>query len=167
MSDLATTLSDYTLPELMVPVLRPGNTASVVAELCRAMERTGRVTDGLAFYATVMRREQACSTAAPGGWALPHARVEGLAQLSFAVGRTATEMDWLEAQGQPVHLVFLLAVPEGDTSYLRLVSGLARLNQDPVRLKGLLSAADGEAMFRALREISLPRPPSSNRLAKG
>jgi mannitol/fructose-specific phosphotransferase system IIA component (Ntr-type) len=159
MSEITTTLADYTLPELILPELRLDSTAAAVAELCRALARAGRVPDGLAFYAAVMHREQICSTATPEGWALPHARIKGLAQLSFAVGKIAVPMDWMETRGQAVRLVFLCAVPEGDTTYLRFISALARLSQDPVRRNELQGAADREAVLQVLREVALSRPP--------
>lgn len=160
----ATTLADFTLPELMLAGLHSESTGDVVGKLCQAMEWAGRVPDSRAFYDAVMAREKICSTAAPEGWALPHARIQGLKQLSFAVAKPRTALDWLGAEGQPVRVVFLFAVPEGDMTYLRLIAGVARLTMDQPQMKQLAEATQAGAMFEVLRAIPMP-PPAGIRAA--
>lgn len=161
MPDKTPTLADFTAPGLLLPALRTRRTASVIGELCAALERANRLSAPLAFYDAVLRHEQACCTAIAPGWALPHARLPGLARLSFALGRSAVDLDWLERGEHPVRLVFLCAVPDADSStYMALLSGLARLSQDPVLLESLHRAPDSQAMFAILQQIRL-RPMSS------
>ncbi len=153
------TLAHYTSPELIVPQLQSRGTAAVLAELCSGLERTGRVADLLTFYNAVVSHERLSSTAMPPGWALPHARIKGLPRLSFTLGRSATPLDWQEAGGPGVSLVFLFAVPEEDgASYMNLLSALAKFSQDPVRWQALLYAADSQSMFETLQRIPLRQP---------
>lgn len=149
------TVAHYTEPSLILPLLRSRDAAGVAAELCSALQRQGRINDLLPFYHAVLNHESLSSTAMSPGWALPHARSAGIARLSFTLGRTAEPLAWFG--GQAVNLIFLFAVPESDgTSYLSLVSALARLSQDRWRLERLADALDNQTMFDVLREVPLP-----------
>ncbi len=158
MPHLATSLADYTQPGLIVPELKSGGTAGVIGELCTALEEHGRVKDALEVYNAVIHRELVCSTAAPPGWAMPHARIRSQAQLAFAVGRTARDLDWLGEGGEPVRLVFLFVVPEHDIStYLSVLAGMAKLSQAPDTCAVFFKPPQPEQMFDVLREISIPQ----------
>jgi mannitol/fructose-specific phosphotransferase system IIA component (Ntr-type) len=156
------TIAQYTTPGLLIPQLSQTEPVAVIRELCQALEREGRLTDPGSFVETVIRNERQRSTAMSPGWALPHARSSGLTQLSFALGRSVTPIEWFGESAERVHMVFLFAVPEAAAAnYLALVSGLARLNQDPAQLEKLFCAPDAAAMFEILGQIELrpPRPP--------
>lgn len=156
--DTVSTLAHYTSPELIVPELRARGTAAVIGELCTAMQREGRLEDPLAFSKAVMSHELRCSTAMPPGWALPHARVKGLTRLSFALGRSPVDLDWLEQGGLGVRMVFLFAVPDPDNgAYMSLLAALAKLGLNPTCLARLLQAPDRWAMLELLRQAPLPQ----------
>jgi mannitol/fructose-specific phosphotransferase system IIA component (Ntr-type) len=150
------TLADYTAPSLMLPFLRSRDATSVTAELCSTLERQGRVSDLLPFYHGVISHEALSSTVISPGWALPHARVAGIPQLSFVLGRAAEPLTWFG--GEPVTMVFLFAVPESEAAtYLKLLAALARLSGDHLRLERMADAHDSQTMFNVLREAHLPK----------
>jgi mannitol/fructose-specific phosphotransferase system IIA component (Ntr-type) len=154
----ALTLADYTDARLMTPLLRGRDAQSVIEELCSVLEREGRLNGCLPFRDAVLRRELLCSTATTPGFALPHARVEGIPRLSFAVGRSTDPILWCGPRGEPVRLIFLFAVPESAPgSYLTLISALARSTRDPLLLNGLLTASGSEAMFTILQSVQVTR----------
>lgn len=158
MPHLGTSLADYTQPGLIVPELKSGGTAGVIGELCSALKEQGRVKDALEVYNAVIHRELVCSTAAPPGWAMPHARIRSQARLAFAVGRTARDLDWLGEGEEPVRLVFLFVVPEHDTfTYLSVLAGMAKLSQSSGHLRSLFQAPTPEQIFDVLRQISIPQ----------
>src|SRR3974377_461263 len=108
------TLADFTSPGLVIPHLRGPDAASVIQELSQALQREGHVPDLLPFYHAALNGEFLLSTDREAGMALPHARLAGLRELSFALGRGDTPMVW-GGRGTPsVWLVFLLAVPATD-----------------------------------------------------
>jgi PTS system nitrogen regulatory IIA component len=159
-----TTLAQFTRPSLLIPQLRQQEPAGVVGELCSLLHREGQVVELLPFYNAVIAHETASSTATAPGWAMPHARLESLPRLCFAVGRSATPLAWFGEADEPVQLVFLCAVPEHESgTYLALISGLAKLNRDPLRLRRLLEAPESQAMFDLLAQIPvrLPGVPAS------
>jgi mannitol/fructose-specific phosphotransferase system IIA component (Ntr-type) len=155
--DTVTTIAPYTSTGLIVSQLRGRSPAAAIGELCSCFGRENRVNDLLSFYNSVMTLEQVSTTATPPGWAMPHARVKGLARLSFAVGRIAEPLDWYGHGG--IRLVFLFAVPETDgITYRAVLSGLARLSRTPVMRDSLIEAPDSHAMFEVLRQVRMRSP---------
>ena len=149
------TLADFSGPGLVIPALRSLDAATVVAELTQTLEQSDRITDAHEFCSAVLRRELLCSTACSPGFALPHARLDGIERLTFAVGRCVEPLMWFGAT-EPVRLVFLFAVPQdAAAACLNVVSGIARLSQEAARVQQLLAAADSDALFQLLREIQL------------
>jgi hypothetical protein len=55
-------------------------------------------------------------------------------------------------------MIFLFAVSARNAAaYQSVISGLANLGQDHLRLERLVDASDSQTMFEVLREISLPK----------
>jgi mannitol/fructose-specific phosphotransferase system IIA component (Ntr-type) len=159
------TLAEFTSPELIIPELRSRDASGVIAELCSLLQRQGRVTDLLSFYNSAISRELLSSTATSTGWAVPHARLTELSEISFALGRTAEPMLWSDGTNR-VQIVFLFAVPQNEVgTYLRVVSGLARLSQNPARMQRLLTAPDANGMLEELKVVL--REPSTAALRVG
>jgi mannitol/fructose-specific phosphotransferase system IIA component (Ntr-type) len=153
------TVADYTSPDLIVPELLSDTADGVITELCGTLERAGRLHDPPAFQAAVRARELMSPTSFSEGWALPHARLKGLSQLSFALARTRQPVVWPGDGRARVQTVFLFAVPEFEArTYLNLISALAKLNQTSDLLQQLLSAPDARSMYEVLEEVPLRRP---------
>jgi mannitol/fructose-specific phosphotransferase system IIA component (Ntr-type) len=154
----ATTLADFTSPALILPGLRSNDSAGVIAELARALGQEGCVPDPAVFTATVLKREALCSTVMESGMAFPHARLESVPRLAFALGRRAEPLAWGPAGAPPVSLVFLLAVPASEAAgYLALISGLARFSRQPGLIPGLLAAAGSAGMLALLQQVPVKK----------
>jgi mannitol/fructose-specific phosphotransferase system IIA component (Ntr-type) len=156
------TLADFTSPGLIVPRLRGQDAASVIQELCQAMQREKRVPDSLPFYHAALNREFLMGSEWGAGMAIPHARSPGLKELSFALGRSAEPLAWGAKPVRSVRLVFLVAIPATDsTQYLSLISGVARLAKEEDRLIGRLHAAeDTFQMLEVLQQVGLRGSPN-------
>jgi mannitol/fructose-specific phosphotransferase system IIA component (Ntr-type) len=151
-----TTLADYTRPELVVPALHERDTAGIISELSRLLQRQGSVADLLPFYHVALNQELLANSAHSCGIALPHARLSGVKQLCFAFGRTTRPVVWGSKNSCAVQLIFLLAVPATDAAnYLHLLATLARLAHKPERLEALRTARDVQAITQVLEEIKL------------
>lgn len=162
-SDQASSLADFTSPGLLVPQLDARNATGVIQELCLVMAREGRVPDGTDLQQAVLKRESQSSSQMEADMAFPHARLPGLGELSFALGRSAAPLVWQSGGTPAVQLVFLLAVPADDAAgHLRLISGLSRLSRDARALAQLRTAQDAARMFKALQQVTLA--PASGRV---
>jgi len=161
------TLAEFTSPGLIIPSLRGRDVATVIQELSQALQREARVPDLLPFYHAALNREFLVSTEMEAGMAFPHARVAGLKELSFALGRGDEPLSWGAKASRSVRLVFLLAVPATDSiQYLQLISGLARLAKEPALVEKLCSAADTFQILDVLQHVSLRGAATSAPLKK-
>lgn len=150
------TLADFTAPSLIVPRLCGHDAATVIQELAQKMQREGRVPDCLPFYQAALNREFLGSTNMETGMAFPHARMTGLKELAFALGRSDEPLDWGPGAIRPVRLVFLMTIPATDsTQYLWLISGLARLAKNSALVQELHAAPDAAHIFQLLRQVGL------------
>jgi mannitol/fructose-specific phosphotransferase system IIA component (Ntr-type) len=154
------TLADFTSPGLVIPRLSGEDAASVIQELSQALRREKRVPDLLPFYHAALNHEFLVGSNLEAGLAFPHARLPGLGEIAFALGRSDEPLGWWSQAARSVRLVFLVAVPATDsTRYLLLCSGFARLSKDAALVERLLAAPDASAMLEALRQIKLQNEP--------
>lgn len=149
-------LSDFTRPGLIIPHLRQRDTAGIISELSQALQREGCVPDMLTFYHAALNQELLANAATEGGIALPHARLNGIRQLQFALGRLPEPVSWGTRRVSPVQLVFLLAVPATDAaSYLHLLASLARVGADAKWVAELMQARDAQAVLNVLQRVKV------------
>lgn len=112
----------------------------------------GSLFDGLCA------RERLGSTGLGHGVAIPHGRVAGLGSAIGAFVRLAEPVDFGAPDGQPVDLVFALAVPEHFThQHLVLLSELAERFSSEAFRAALRAAPDAAALLQVLREGADPR----------
>jgi mannitol/fructose-specific phosphotransferase system IIA component (Ntr-type) len=149
-------LADYTRRELLLPDLQERDAAGIISELSQVLQQHGCVPDVLPFYHAALNQELMSNSALECGIAFPHARLSGVKQLQFALGRTREPIIWGPKGSLPVRLVFLLAVPATDAAnYLHLLASLARLGQQPHFLTALREAEDRKALLGVLERIGL------------
>jgi len=98
----------------------------------------------------VMAREQLGSTGIGHGVAIPHGRMSDLASPVLALGRHVGGVDFEAIDGNPVHIVVLLLVPDSDDrQHLELLAQLARnLQQESFRQQ--IMQADSATAVAAL-----------------
>ena len=97
-------------------------------------------------------REQLGSTGVGNGVAIPHARVEGLANLLFCFGRSIRGINFDAVDNRPVHLfVVLLTPPDQADGYLQSLAGVSNLLKDPDNRNTLLQATDVERVIELFR----------------
>jgi len=122
--------------------------ASVLRDLVALAEKTGNLGDPKALLASLAAREELCSTAVPGGFALPHPRSHEpyLFETSFiVVGRPIQEIHFGAPDGQPTHLFFLICC-QNDRLHLHTLGRLCLLAQKTKLLDQLREAPDAETM---------------------
>jgi mannitol/fructose-specific phosphotransferase system IIA component (Ntr-type) len=152
----ALSLRTFTRRELLVPQLCECDTAGIISELSQVLQHQGCMSDVLPFYHAALNQELLANSAVETGLAFPHARLSGVRQLQFALGRTREPVIWGARSSRPVQLVFLIAVPATEAAaYLNLRASLARLGQQPELLSQLRTAQTAEAILALLEKIKL------------
>jgi len=126
--------------------------ASVLRDLVTLAEKTGQLGDPKALLASLEAREELCSTAVPGGFALPHPRSHEpyLFETSFlVVGRPIQEIHFGAPDGQPTYLFFLVCCPD-DRLHLHTLARLCLIAMKTRMLEQLRDAPDAQTMRDAL-----------------
>jgi PTS system nitrogen regulatory IIA component len=145
------------LPEMLesgaiAPAMTSKTRASVLRDLVVLAETTGNLGDPKALLASLEAREELCSTAVPGGFALPHPRSHEpyLFETSFiVVGRPAQEIHFGAPDGQPTRLFFLIC-SQNDQLHLHTLARLCLIAQKTGLLDQLREAPDAEAIRHAI-----------------
>ncbi len=149
-------LAHYTRPALIIPQLRERETAGVIKELSQLLQQEGCVPEVLPFYNETLNREFLVNTATETGFAFPHARLSGITEMAFALGRSRQPLIWGSKGSLPVSFVFLVAVPATDAAaYLQLLSGLGRLGSRQQWLRELYEADTPPEICRVLDQVKL------------
>lgn len=150
------TLAHFTSPRLIIPELRGEDAASAIQELSLLLHQEKCVPDMLPFFHAALNHEFLVSSEMDAGMAMPHARLPGLREPVFAVGRSSTPIRWSAGAGRAVSLVFLIATPATDsTRYLLLISSVARLSKSDALMKKLHAAGDAKQMLAVLQQVDL------------
>ena len=126
--------------------------ASLLRELVAVAESTGLVMDARELLKSLEEREGLCSTALPGGLAVPHPRYHQayLFETSFiAVGRTLQGIHFGAPDGQPTDLFFLICCQD-DRFHLHGLARLCLMVQKTELLSKLREAEDAAAMHECL-----------------
>jgi PTS system nitrogen regulatory IIA component len=126
--------------------------ASVLRDLVVLAEKTGCLSDPKTLLASLAAREELCSTALPGGLALPHPRFHEpyLFETSFiVVGRPVQEIHFGAPDGQPTHLFFLICCQD-DRLHLHTLARLCLIMQKTRLLDQLRDAPDAETMRNSI-----------------
>lgn len=92
---------------------------------------------------TVLERESLHNTGIGKGWACPHARSKSDGELLCSAGWSPQGINYGSPDGQPVHLVVMYFVPDGQkNSYLKEISSLAKAIQTMPSMQSLASLTD-------------------------
>lgn len=105
------------------------NAADALGILVELQEGIGVITNGTAYYNAVCQREAFGGTTAIGdGIALPHAGNAGVSAPGISALTLRHGVDWSAPDGQPVDLLFIIAVPpEEDGLHLQILARLVNL----------------------------------------
>jgi mannitol/fructose-specific phosphotransferase system IIA component (Ntr-type) len=114
-------------------------------EIIELLRAKGRLPLPEEFLAAVLARERASSTVVDHGIAFPHARTDLVKKIVLGIGRSTLGIPF-EDKDKPVHLIFLIGVPQQMVQdYLVCVGTLARLvRKDQIRTALMNAATPGE-----------------------
>ncbi len=141
--------------------------ASLLRDLVALAEKTGQIADPKELLASLEAREALCSTALPGGLALPHPRFHEpyMFESSFIVaGRPVQGIHFGAPDGQPTDLFFLICCQD-DRLHLHTLARLCLMTQKTEMLAQLRQAPDAQSMrdciIAAEQEVLAGRKPSA------
>lgn len=138
-------LGDILLNETVVPSLKAKDRWQAIEELVEALIQSHSVQPQHreAVLAVLKKREQTISTGIGFGIGIPHATTDCVSEVIGAFGRSSTGIDFAALDNQPVHLVVLFLVPQGQLrKHLNTLSSIAKFLQDKKFREQLMQAKD-------------------------
>lgn len=152
---MAVSFHELFRPEQIVLDLRAATHNDAVREIVARIHSAKRVEDDGALAEAVMERESRSSTNTGDGVAFPHARTDLVDELVLGIGRSKAGVKF-GAPDPPVHLIFLLGVPQRlVTDYLVCVGTIARIVKPKQRRDALMNAASADELAEVLRSGAL------------
>ena len=108
-----------------------------------------RVVDAL------VEREELGSTSVGEGFAIPHCKTQGLAQIAIALARFRDGIEFGGTGHDPVRFVFVvLSPPDQPAAHLQVLSQIARVLKRRELRSELLTAADASEVVRAICRVA-------------
>ncbi len=143
-------IADFIAPDRIALDLRVRDKAHLLRELANRAEPAGEGVPADLILAALQSRETLGSTGLGKGFALPHARIEGLKRFVGLFARLARPIDYDAIDGAPVDLVFLLLMPaEAGKLHVAALASVARRFRDGGTV-ARLREADAETALIAL-----------------
>ena len=107
-------LSEFIVPEAIVPALQSTERDGVLRELVASLADAGALPQDSIdeVLAAIIKREQNGSTGFGKGVAVPHVKHAKVSKMAGTVGRSVNGIDFAALDHQPVYSVFLLLSPE-------------------------------------------------------
>ena len=148
-------LADILGREQIVPELKATNRWEAIDELIDNLVTTGKIQPGDrdAVTAAVKKRETSMSTGIGFGIGIPHASTDLIQEVVGAFGRSKTGVNFDALDNQPVNLVMLFLVPQGQfQKHLHTLAGIAKLLHKKEFRQALEEAPDAPAMYKIIKE---------------
>ena len=151
-------ISQLLTADRIVMLVEPGDRDGVLDAAARLLTDSAPGTTA-AIGDSLRSRERLGSTAIGHGIAIPHGRTQAFTDARGAFLRLQQPVDFGASDGEPVDLVFAMAVPEHFTQqHLQLLSELAERFADPGFRAALRAAPDVSHLRRLLVDIEVAKP---------
>jgi len=148
-------LGDILTKEQIITELQAANRWEAIDELIKNLVTTAKIKpENLDAIATVVKkRESSMSTGIGFGIGIPHASTDLIYEVVGALGRSKKGVNFDALDNQPVNLVMLFLVPQGQfQKHLHTLANIAKLLHKVEFRQALEQAPDAEAMLRIIRD---------------
>ena len=148
-------LGDILGPDNILPEMQAADRWEAIDELIGNLVTTGKIKpehrDTIA--AVVRKREQSMSTGIGFGIGIPHASTDLIHEVVGALGRSKKGVNFDALDNQPVNLVMLFLVPQGQfQKHLYTLANIAKILHDRDFRKRLETAPSATEILGIIRE---------------
>ena len=148
-------LSDILSEGQILPDMQAGDRWQAIDELISNLVSTQKISSEHreAIAAVVRKRETSMSTGIGFGIGIPHASTDLIGEVVGALGRSRKGVNFDALDNQPVNLVMLFLVPQGQfQKHLHTLANIAKLLHKADFRQALMQAADAATMLRIIKE---------------
>jgi mannitol/fructose-specific phosphotransferase system IIA component (Ntr-type) len=150
-------LADILSPAQIIAELKATNRWEAIDELIDNLVTTGKIKPEHreAITAVVRKRETSMSTGIGFGIGIPHASTDLIYEVVGALGKSSKGVNFDALDNQPVNLVMLFLVPQGQfQKHLHTLAEIAKLLHKKEFRKSLEESPDGQAMYKIIKAQS-------------
>jgi nitrogen PTS system EIIA component len=148
-------LGDILGPNNILPEMQAVDRWQAIDELIGTLVASGKIQSQHreAIAAVVKKRETSMSTGIGFGIGIPHASTDLIPEVVAALGRSKKGMNFDALDNQPVNLVMLFLVPQGQfQKHLHTLASIAKILHKAEFRQALEQAPDAEAMLRVIKD---------------
>lgn len=139
------------MKDIMIMDLKATTKAGVIDEMVHHYYEKGIIDDEELYKQDILKREAESSTGMGDGIAIPHAHDKAVKKAAVMFARSKAGVDYDSMDGQPAHLFFMIAAPEGaDNTHLAALAALSKVLMNPdvvTALKEANTPDDVQAIF--------------------
>jgi mannitol/fructose-specific phosphotransferase system IIA component (Ntr-type) len=149
-------LGDILGPDNILPELQAADRWLAIDELISNLVATGKIKPEHrdAIAAVVKKRETSMSTGIGFGIGIPHASTDLIQEVVGAFGRSKGGVNFDALDNQPVNLVMLFLVPQGQfQKHLHTLAGIAKMLHNKEFRQALMDAPDSTAMYKIIKDF--------------
>ena len=138
--------------EKYIKFLKSRDKYKAIEELAQVFKNTDVCSDIKAFISALKEREEIMTTGIGFGIAVPHAKLDSVAKIAFAIGISKKGIDFNSIDGKPVHLVVLVAAGERQhKEYLKLLSKIMSILKNDTIRNDMIQAKNIKDIMNILR----------------
>lgn len=114
------------IEDLMIGSLKASTKNEAIKEMVEQLDKYDKLINKSAYLQAVLDREDEYSTGIGMGIAIPHGKSSGVKEPALVFARSEAGVEFDSMDGEPAHLIFMVAVPES-------------ANEDHLKILGLIS----------------------------
>ena len=146
-------ISDILKEGYIIADLNAGDKEGALSEVSLFLEHKGAIQDHAKLLQALLAREQLGSTGIGDNMAIPHAKSEGIEQITTVFARSRQGVDFQSLDRKPVHFIFLLLAPPASTGlHLKALAKIARLFKNPSLRENILKAENADIIYSLILE---------------
>lgn len=150
-------ITELLSPQRIVLGAKVTDKAAAIHTMTVLLNAGGCLLNADLYERDVLEREAQGSTGVGGGVAIPHAKSAGVAAPALAAMTLSEDLDYGALDGEPVRLLFQIAVPDTDANlHVAVLADLARLLMEPDFCTQLLEAKTPEAFLQVIAARETP-----------
>ena len=143
----------------------PKSKNEALDQMVELMAKSGKINDLEAYRQEVYRREEEGTTGVGEGIAIPHGKGAFVDKPGLAAMVVKDGVDYDSLDGEPVHLIFLIAAPNTkDNVHLDVLSKLSVLLMDEDFSRALQNAKSPEEFMKIVNEADQEAPDLDEKL---
>nr|WP_294504917.1 PTS sugar transporter subunit IIA [uncultured Rhodopila sp.] len=144
-------IADFLTPDRIALDVKSRDKTQFIAETARLFGAAIPALQPASVETALRARERLGSTGLGGGFALPHARIEGLNDYAGLFVRLAKPIDFESIDGKAVDLAFVLLIPfETKTPHVAALAVISRKFRDAALVAKLRKIGTPDAAYAAL-----------------